>query len=155
MDEKTPEELAHELLSSAFTFEKALVHYVRSFCTLIECELDSGNEESIGKTIATLIKQINELQYLISRKILMLSEYSNEYEFHSLYLDYKEYENGVLLETIEQIYSLSKKCCLSDFIRVQLRDDVLKLGGTLKEQQKMVQSYKVHKNDLQTIWRAF
>lgn len=154
MNEKTPEELVHELLNSAFILEKALLHYVKSVCVMIECQLDSGHNESLGKTIPSLIKQIYELQNLISRKILVLSEYSNESNLHSFLLDNKIYENGLFLETVKQIYSFSKRCDISDPMRIRLREEVTQLLRILKDQQGWMELYKDNKNDPKTIWRA-
>jgi len=154
MSDKTTDELAYELLSSAFTFEKALLHYLKSVSLLIECQMEAGHQDTLGKVIASLIKQINEMQYLISRKILILSEYIDETELHALFLDYKEYENGCFVETIEQIYNYSRRCYFSDLIRIQLREEVTQLLRIFKEQQKWVELYKDNKNDPMTIWRA-
>lgn len=152
MDEKTPEELAHRLMNSSFTLEKALLQYVKSASILIECQWESGFDESLAKSIPAFIHQIIELKNLISRKIMMLTEYGNETKLNSLFHEYKDFERGQFLDAVEKIYSLSKKCSLSEPARIQLREEVNQLIRVLKEQQSVINRFEKSKNNPQTIW---
>lgn len=148
------EEIPHSI-QSIFFFETVLTQYLNSACVLIESQMNMGHDESIGRTVLSILNHVNELQRIIYLKIKMFAEGFSETEISSVFWEYDQDQNqdkDKFLDSINHLSHFSSKFLLSDWKRSEIIKEVNQAFSIYKKRRNFLKTICSYKNELKTVW---
>jgi hypothetical protein len=153
MNSPSIDEEIFESLRSTFFIEKALSQYLNSACVLIESQIKMEHDESIGRTVYSILNHVNELQRIIYLKINIFADLFSESENFSVFREYYEDLNkDYFLDSINLLYSFSSKCLLSEWKRSEIIKELNQAFSIYNKRKNFLKTYRTNKNEPKTVW---
>lgn len=139
-------------LRSVFHLQSSLTDYLQSILSLLESEFDREDTDTIGDTIYTILKDINDLQKNMNQKIDIFSSKYTEAEILSVYMEYQPTNEDVFPHYVWQLYRIAKKCPWSNWKRKQIAEEFKQFLLLYKRRRKMLNAFRSFRNDVNKVW---
>ncbi|MGC8228706.1 hypothetical protein ACP2W0_06795 [Pseudobacillus badius] len=144
-------------LKSSFTFQSSLLHYLDRLSLLLKGRMKIGHDESVGRTIFSTLKHVNELQRLIYLRLVIYADYFSESEMYSVFCEHEQFDDlntNAFLDTLHLLYSFSHACFLKQWKREEIRDELAHGLHLYKKRMELMEAFRAHQNNIETVWLA-